>query len=91
MDPGKTMPKKNRLDDHGVHMPDRSWWPLVTATGIIWIGHGMLFHRNHRSEWRISPGLHGSNPRWFCCNIGMIMWALGRTGGYHLFPKENDE
>ena len=27
--------EKEPLDDHGVHMPDRSWYPLVTALGYL--------------------------------------------------------
>ena len=38
--------EKEPLDDHGVHMPDRSWWPLVTALGLFGLTIGMLFHRN---------------------------------------------
>ena len=30
--------------EHGIHMPDRSWMPLVTALGIFIMALGMIFN-----------------------------------------------
>ena len=38
--------EKEPLDDHGVHMPDRSWCPLITAIGLFVLVLGMLFHQS---------------------------------------------
>ena len=89
--PRENHAEKEPLDDHGVHMPDRSWWPLVTALGLFGLAIGMLFHRNIDPSGELVrdytvPILAGS-----IAIIGMIMWALEGPGGYHLFPKENDE
>ena len=35
MAPKENHSEKEPLDDHGVHMPDRSWYPLVTALGYL--------------------------------------------------------
>ena len=29
-------------DGHGVHMPDRSWWPLWCGLGILILGFGLI-------------------------------------------------
>ena len=38
--------EKEPLDDHGVHMPDRSWCPLITAFGLFVMAIGLLFHQS---------------------------------------------
>jgi len=36
--------QKQPIDEHGIHMPDRSWMPLVTALGIFIMALGMIFN-----------------------------------------------
>ena len=90
----KSGPKENHsekepLDDHGVHMPDRSWWPLVTALGLLGLCLGMLFHRS------IDPS--GELVRNYTYAIlGGVVMIFGILcghwkAGYHLFPKEEEE
>src|SRR5690606_20469901 len=31
-------------DEHGIHMPDQSWWPLITSVGLFTACLGMVFH-----------------------------------------------
>ena len=38
--------EKEPLDDHGVHMPDRSWCPLITGIGLFVMLIGLLFHQS---------------------------------------------
>ncbi len=72
-------------------MPDRSWWPLITALGLFGLALGMLFHRSIDPSGELVrdytvPIIAGA-----VAIIGMIMWALEGPGGYHLFPKEDEE
>jgi cytochrome c oxidase subunit 1 len=84
---------KEPLDDHGVHMPDRSWWPLVTGIGMLVLILGMLFHATKdpmtgdvlNRDYTV-PVIGG-----IVFIIGIIMWAIEGPGGYHLFPEEDDE
>jgi hypothetical protein len=52
MDPKKSTPKKEPLDDHGIHMPDRSWYPLLTGLGFLGLVLGMLFHQSVDVKYR---------------------------------------
>jgi len=83
--------EKEPLDDHGVHMPDRSWSPLITAVGIVVLALGLLFSRtvNELGELDRSYSMAIAGGGVFI--LGVIMWALEGPGGYHLFPKEEEE
>ena len=84
--------EKEPLDDHGVHMPDRSWTPLITATGLFIFVLGLLFRLTIEFS-----GLYLLTPYEIAlCGIGVfvlgvIMWATEGPGGYHLFPNEEEE
>ena len=43
-------PKENHSEksprDHGVHMPDRSWCPLITSIGLFIFVLGLLFRES---------------------------------------------
>jgi len=84
--------EKEPLDDHGVHMPDRSWCPLVTGTGLFLMVLGLLFRQTVEAaelflftpyEFAIFGGI--------IFILGIIMWAMEGPGGYHLFPEEDEE
>ena len=90
--PEENHSEKEPLDDHGVHMPDRSWYPLVTALGLFGLVLGMLFHQSvdlntgeiiRNYTYAIAGGV--------VAIIGIIMWSLEGPAGYHLFPKESEE
>lgn len=79
-------------DSHGIHMPDQSWWPLVTSLGIFIACLGMVFHHYELSifgfAWENSfqiliPGL-------LLTLFGIFKWALEGPGGYHLHPDPED-
>jgi cytochrome c oxidase subunit 1 len=90
--PEENHSEKEPLDDHGVHMPDRSWYPLVTALGLFGLVLGMLFHQSvdlntgeiiRDYTYAIAGGV--------VAIIGIIMWSIEGPAGYHLFPKESEE
>jgi cytochrome c oxidase subunit 1 len=57
----------------GIHMPSQSWFPIVTATGLL-IG-GLFFTHHHFLE-AIAGGC--------VMLLGIIGWAFEGPGGYHL-------
>ncbi len=64
----------------GVHMPSNSWFPIITACGMLF---GALFFCNHIMMGAI-VGL-------IITFFGAWMWALEGPGGYHLHPtRKND-
>ena len=84
--------KRIAPDAHGIHMPDQSWWPLVTSLGLFVACLGMVFHRYELNffgfSWENSfqiliPGL-------LLTLFGIFMWALEGPGGYHLHPDPED-
>jgi cytochrome c oxidase subunit 1 len=84
--------EKEPLDDHGVHMPDRSWCPLITGTGLLILILGMIFRKSNEvsGNFVMTPyeiAIGGG----IIFIIGIIMWAMEGPGGYHLFPEEDDE
>lgn len=89
--PKDNQSEKEPLDDHGVHMPDRSWWPLITALGLFGMCLGMLFHRNIDPSGELVRNYTFAILGGVVMVTGIIMWALEGPGGYHLFPKEDEE
>ncbi len=84
--------KRIAPDAHGIHMPDQSWWPLVTSLGLFVACLGMVFHRYELNFFGLSwensfqiliPGL-------LLTLFGIFMWALEGPGGYHLHPDPED-
>ena len=73
-------------------MPDRSWCPLITGTGLFVMVLGLLFRQSievlgyfFMTPYEIAIG--GG----VIFVIGIILWAMEGPGGYHLFPDEDDE
>ena len=77
-------------EPHGIHMPDRSWYPLLTAFGLFLFAFGWILHHqpvpfvpgwvNHY-EIQLSGAL--------VLFLGIYLWALEGPGGYHLHPPAN--
>ncbi len=59
----------------GIHMPSQSWFPILTAGGLL---IGALFFVNH-----IIPGAIAGLALVF---IGACLWAFEGPGGYHVHP-----
>jgi len=84
--------QKEPLGDHGVHMPDHSWCPLVTAVGLFVMVLGLLFRQTIEfTESFIGTPYEIAIAGGAVFILGIIMWALEGPGGYHLFPKESEE
>jgi len=83
--------EKEPLDDHGVHMPDRSWCPLVTAFGLFVMAIGLLFHQSIDASGELARDYTIAIAGGVIFVVGVIMWAIEGPRGYHLFPKENEE
>ena len=83
--------EKEPLDDHGIHMPDRSWCPLITGVGLFVLVIGMLFHRGIDPSGELVRDYTIAYSGGVVFILGVIMWAMEGPGGYHLFPKESEE
>ncbi len=72
-------------EDHGIHMPSQSWWPLFASCGFLILG--IAFPIKHAGVpymgWLAILGLT-------ILVFGIIMWSLEGPGGYHLHPEEED-
>jgi cytochrome c oxidase subunit 1 len=71
---------KQAADDEahgGIHMPSNSWFPVITASGML---IGSLFFCNHNFIGAIG-GL-------VIVFFGAWMWSVEGPGGYHLHPTK---
>lgn len=57
----------------GIHMPSQSWFPIITAAGML---IGAILFVNHLFAWAIVGAA--------IVVVGAIMWAFEGPGGYHL-------
>jgi cytochrome c oxidase subunit 1 len=64
----------------GVHMPSQSWFPLVTALGLL---TGGLFFVNHHMVGAIAGGA--------LMFFGIYCWSHEGPGGYHVHPTADGE
>ena len=67
---------KHAADDEahgGIHMPSQSWFPIITAAGML---IGAILFVNHLFVWAIAGAA--------IVVFGAIMWAFEGPGGYHL-------
>lgn len=84
-------------DEHGIHMPDQSWWPLILSFGLFIAGMGVIFHGQPMAalvpflskEATISL-FHLTVPGLVLTFVSMYMWALEGPGGYHLHPDPEE-
>jgi len=83
--------EKEPLDDHGVHMPDRSWTPLLTGFGLLVLALGLLFSRTVNDAGELDRNYIPAITGGIIFIIGVIFWSIEGPGGYHLFPKEEEE
>ena len=60
----------------GIHMPSQSWFPLLTASGML---VGSLFLANHNYTGAICGGA--------LTFIGAFLWAFEGPGGYHVYAE----
>jgi len=63
----------------GVHMPSQSWFPLMTAIGLL---TASLFFVNHHMTGAIAGAA--------ILVLGVILWAFEGPGGYHVHPSKDE-
>ena len=68
-----------KVDPHGIHMPDQSWFPAVASLGLFIGPMGLIFH----GEWGWAPAFTGLA----ILLIGVYGWAWEGPGGYHVHPE----
>lgn len=95
-------PKEKRMTkvapgEHGIHMPDQSWWPLVVAIGLFVASLGVIFHKQPLELLMPFVGgevdvslLHICAPGLLLTFVGIFGWALEGPGGYHLHPDPEE-
>ncbi|HET8648980.1 MAG TPA: cbb3-type cytochrome c oxidase subunit I, partial [Gemmatimonadales bacterium] len=67
---GGSLPEPQRVSGAGIHMPKPSFWPLVTAIGIVTISTGMMLHVD------VPVMLVGA----FILFLGVFSWAFEPAG-----------
>jgi cytochrome c oxidase subunit 1 len=78
----------------GIHIPDRSWWPMFTGIGIFLLGFGLIarkmqFHLPEGITWE--PNFEIVIVGCALTLMSIIKWSLEGPGGYHLHPgRESD-
>ncbi|MEX0323725.1 MAG: cytochrome c oxidase subunit I [Puniceicoccaceae bacterium] len=93
----KKMGKIAPDEEHGIHMPDQSWWPLILSFGLFIAGMGVIFHNQPMaalvpflSEEATISLFHLTVPGLALTFVSMYMWALEGPGGYHLHPDPEE-
>ena len=72
--------------EHGVHMPDQSWYPPLASFGLFVLGAGMIFKPLTSTilpHWSLLP-IVGAG----ILIISAWLWALEGPGGYHVHPEK---
>ena len=74
-------------EPHGIHMPDRSWYPLTASFGLFMAGLGMVFHRQNFLGWdhQLEMAMIGGS----ILLLSIYLWALEGPRGYHVQPEED--
>ena len=83
--------QKQPIDEHGIHMPDRSWMPLVTALGIFIMALGMIFNLQVNADGELYRNFTAAIGGGVLMTFGIIWWAIEQPNGYHIHPNEDDE
>ena len=83
--------EKQSIDEHGIHMPDRSWMPLVTALGIFIMALGMIFNLQVNADGELYRNFTAAIGGGVLLIIGIIWWAIEQPKGYHIHPNKDDE
>jgi cytochrome c oxidase subunit 1 len=72
-------------EEHGVHMPDQSWYPIFAALGMFIGALGVIYTSAY--GWTSgSVALVGAG----ILVISVYLWSLECPGGYHLYPEEEE-
>lgn len=80
--PAGKLPPDEKADEHGIHMPDQSWFPLITAAGVLCGVYGVLY----MDKFFFGPFIGLA-----IMLFGIYSWALEGPGGYHIHLKKEDK
>jgi cytochrome c oxidase subunit I len=75
----KDKPPAPPAEPHGIHMPSQSWYPILTALGLL---VAALFYSYHHFTGAICGGA--------LLFIGVYGWSHEGPGGYHVHPEAQD-
>ncbi len=76
---GGGLPEKPAETDQGIHMPGQSWYPLMTALGLLIFAYGLVYNL-------LLAGLG-----LVAVIICIYSWAFEGVGGYHIHPKTEEQ
>jgi len=71
---------------HGIHMPSRSWWPLLTSFGLGMTGLAMVLF-SAGIPFMGSTAIGGM----VVALVGIYLWALEGPGGFHVHFESETE
>ncbi|MDP0500727.1 MAG: cytochrome c oxidase subunit I [Verrucomicrobiota bacterium JB022] len=86
-------------DDHGIHMPDQSWWPLILSIGLFIAAFGMVVLGQPREAFPLIGGMlpEGDFSIWEFTVPGLALtlfaafgWAYEGPGGFHVHPPASE-
>jgi cytochrome c oxidase subunit 1 len=89
---------KEEAGHGGVHMPSQSWFPIITAAGMLFGGIAFgckdainatferSFHLSADHNWGILLAIVGG----MITFLGAYFWALEGPGGYHVHPESEN-
>ncbi|BET67279.1 cytochrome c oxidase subunit I [Opitutales bacterium ASA1] len=86
--PAPSSPSAEHEREHGVHMPDQSWFPALASLGMFILGLGMIFKNQTAGmfgHWSVVPIVGAS-----VLFLGAYLWALEGPAGYHVHPEGDD-
>ena len=81
-------PQAEHEREHGVHMPEQSWYPPLASFGLFVMGAGLIFKpltAEFLPHWSLLP-IVGA----LIAITSIWLWALEGPGGYHVHPEPHD-
>ena len=88
---------REEADHGGIHMPSQSWFPLVTAVGLL-IGSLAFACKRAINHTLLQWGLPDHNYGMYLAILGGVitflgayLWALEGPGGYHVHADEDHD
>jgi len=76
----------NEAGPEGIHMPSKSWFPLLTSSGFLFVGLGMTM-MSAGVSYMGYLAIFGL----LTTTVGIYLWALEGPGGYHIHPEEDEK
>ena len=73
---GGPLPEPPRVSGAGIHLPDPSYWPLVTAVGVL----GVIFSVADSLRHDKAGAWHRGRRRSRSCSSASIRWAFEPAG-----------